>query len=67
MVIHSDKFSDKGKKVDLFPQWKPQQGVVEEPEEVEEYLSVREDGREEEVQIPDDRDAEIELNQVRAL
>ena len=36
---------DEGKKVDFFPQWKPQQGVVEEPEEEEEYLSLGEDGR----------------------
>ena len=36
---------DEGKKVDFFPQWKPQQGVVEEPEEEEEYLSIGENGR----------------------
>ena len=36
---------DEGKKIDFFPQWKPQQGVVEETEKEEEYLSVGEDGR----------------------
>ena len=30
---------------DFFPQWKPQQGIVEEAVEEEEYLSVGEDGR----------------------
>ena len=35
---------DKEKKIDFYPQWKPQQGVREE-EEGEEYLSVGEDGR----------------------
>ena len=33
------------KKVDFSPQWKPQQGVVEETEQKEEYLSVGEEGR----------------------
>ena len=36
---------DEGKKVDFFPPWKPQQGVVEEPEGEEEYLSIGEYGR----------------------
>ena len=36
---------DEGKKVNFFPLWKPQQGVVEEPEDEEEYLSLREDER----------------------
>ena len=36
---------DEGKKVDFFPQWTPQQGVVKETEEEEGYLSVGEDGR----------------------
>ena len=36
---------DKEKKIDIYPQWKPQQGVREEEEEGEEYLSEGEDGR----------------------
>ena len=36
---------DKEKKIDLYPQWKPQQGVREKEEEGEAYLSEGEDGR----------------------
>ena len=36
---------EEGKKVNFFPKGKPQQGVVEETEEEEEYLAIGEDGR----------------------
>ena len=36
---------DEEKKVDFFPKWQPRQGVVEETEEEEEYLTIGEDGR----------------------
>ena len=36
---------DKEKKIDFYPQWKPQQGVREEEEEGKEYMSEGEDVR----------------------
>ena len=37
-------FPNEEKKLDFFPQWKPQQGVIGETKEEEEYLALGEDG-----------------------